>query len=557
MKLSRFQFGRWVSTWHIFAAVLAFVVAFAADASAEDRALIISLDSYADPKLAGSPSGLAENDAASIRKLLIEKLGYKSEQIKTLRNKQATKAAILGAITKWLGQLDPEDAGPKKLKGLNESGALKKKTKTKRKRRVRKKKRKPRPKTFRSYLYFSGLGYFQRDTDEDESEGAYDTLIPFDAQVSELDGVDRISGMISDSELSEAIGNFIGRHTTLVFDTSHAAPRAQGGTGSDGNGFLRLRSPRLNIAAKTGQSAAGELKPRARALVQTAIKRGSLTVWSAASTAQSAHIAGEDGVPRGLFTSLFVKGLMEGKADANANGIVSNAELLRFVREGSSVYCNAFKDRCERGLLPRLNPPDAFGRAAWVDRKKVTRARERRLSVARLADFLGEQTQTDFELKQIPPSPLRVGVSGIRYRVLSPSPGFFVLLNLTAGGKLFQLYPNQYAGKNEDGFGGRLIANVPVLVPEDSYGVQLSATVPEKGHIVAVVTADPVKFDASVSDRTIAAVSAREAIPVYLARLAAALHAPLSSGESKPNEGPVRWSVVTLPYEILPHEVSP
>lgn len=557
MKLSRFHFGRQISNWRLFAAVFALAVAFATDGKAQDRALIISLDSYADSEFAGSPSGLAENDAVSIRKLLIEKLGYKPEQIKVLRNKQATKAAILSAVTKWLGPALPGDAGPKKIKGLEESGALKKKKTTKRKRRARKKKRKRRPKTFRSFFYYGGLGYARRDVNEDESRGGHETLIPFDAKVSQSDGVDRISGMISSNELSEAIGEFIGRHTTLVFDTSHVDPPAQG-DGSGSKESLRVRSPRLNIAApKNGAGSASKSNGKERGFVEAAIKRGSLTVWSAASKAQNALIADEDSVPQGLFTLLYVKGLMEGKADANGNGIISNAELLRYVQDGSNVYCNAFKDRCAKGLQPRLDPAVAFGRTAWVDRKKVTRSRERRLSVTRLADFLGEQTQPDFELEQIPPSPLKVGVSDIRYRVLSPSRGFLVLLNLTAGGKLFQLYPNQYAGKDENGFGGQLKENVPLLVPEDSYGMQLSATVPEKGHIVAVVTVDPIKFDASVIDRTIASVSAGEAIPVYLARLAAALHAPVSAGSSKTNAAPARWSVSTLPYEILPNEILP
>ncbi len=532
-------------------------IAFSADAMAENRALIISLDSYADPKLGGSPKGLAENDAASIRKLLIEKLGYKPGQIKTLRNEQATKSAILTAIAKWLGPASPQDTRPSKLKGLEKSGALNKAKKGKKKRRARKKKRKRRNKTFRSYLYFSGLGYVQRDNNGDEGDGLDETIIPFDAKVSEVDGVDQISGMISDDELSEAIGKFTDRHMTLVFDTSHAVLPASVND-SPGSEISRRRSPRLDrAAAMTGSGSAGEMTWSENGLVETAIKRGSLTVWSAASMAQTAFIAGEDDMPQGLFTLLYVEGLMEGKADTNGNGIVSNAELLRHVMNGSSAYCRASRHRCKMGLQPRLDPAEAFGRTAWVDRKKVTRARERRLSITRLADFLGARARNEFELKQIPASPLKVGVSDIRYQVLSATGGYLVLLNLTMGGELFQLYPNQYAGRDENGFGGPLKANVPLLVPEDSYGVLLSATVPEKGYIVAILTGDPVRFDASVVDRTIASVSAGEAIPVYLAGLAAALHAPVNPGSSKSNAGPIRWSVVTLPYEILSNEVLP
>jgi len=528
-----------MARWRIFAAAVLLAIGFVADAKAQDRALIISLDSYADPKLASAPSGLAENDASAIRKLLIEKLGYKPEQIKTLRNKQATKAAILTTISKWLGPENPIKAEPTKLIGVEESGATDSKKTAKKKRRVRRKKRKPRAKTFRSYLYFSGLGAVQPNTLADEKDAVNKTLIPFDSTVTEVAGEDRISGMISDDELSDAIGKFIGRHTTLVFDTSHSGTFSPS-QDADSKEISRLRSPRLNGSAKTIRAKG--------ALVEVPIKRGSLTVWSAASAGQSAFVAGEDDAPQGLFTLLYVEGLMEGKADANGNGIVSNAELLRHVMKGSSAYCIAFKERCAQGLRPRLDPPGAFAKAAWVDRKKVTRARERRLSVTRLTDFLGPigaQTQSEVEIKQMPPSPLRVGAAGIRYQLLSPASGYLVLLNLTERGELFQLYPNQYAGGEKDGSGGQLKANVPLFVPEESDGVQLSATVPGKGHIVAVVTPDPVKFPISVTGRNISVVSANEAIPVYLARLAAALHSPLNTGSA-------RWSVVTLPYEILP-----
>ncbi|MFQ5626664.1 MAG: caspase family protein, partial [Methyloligellaceae bacterium] len=246
MRLSGFQFGRRRASWRIFAAAFLLAIVFVADAKAQNRALIISLDSYADPRLAGSPSGLAENDAASIRKLLVEKLGYKPEQIKTLSNKQATKAAILSTISKWLGPESPDDAEPAKLKGVDESGAMDSKKTAKKKRRTKRKKRKPRHKTFRSYLYFSGLGTVQTDTDGDEKDGLDETLIPFDATLAEVGGEDRISGMITDDELSEAVGKFVGRHTTLVFDTSHTGPPTRSQNPEDGKEISNLRSPGLN-----------------------------------------------------------------------------------------------------------------------------------------------------------------------------------------------------------------------------------------------------------------------------------------------------------------------
>jgi len=204
------------------------------------------------------------------------------------------------------------------------------------------------------------------------------------------------------------------------------------------------------------------------------------------------------------------------------------------------------------GLRPRLDPPRAYGRSTWIDRKKVTRARARRLTISRLGDFLGEKSEGNIEIKQTPPSPLHVGAGDIRYEVLSPASGYLILMNLTEEGELFQLYPNQYSGGEEDGLAGTLQANTPLVVPEESYGVKFSATVPAKGHIIALVTPDPVKFENSVTSRTIASVSPDEAFSVYLAELSAALNHPLNTGSAQTNTGTARWSVRVLPYEILP-----
>ncbi|MEE8178010.1 MAG: hypothetical protein V3T65_08460, partial [Acidobacteriota bacterium] len=458
-----------------------FAALFPAPGRAQDRALIVSIDKYADSRLSGLPAGLAENDAASIHKLLVEKLGYKLEEIKVLRNEQATKAAILSAIETWLGSLTPAEAAlkQKKLKGLDESGALDKKQ-GKKKRKVRKKKRKyvrP-PKTYRTYFYFSGLGYFQSDSDGDEKDGLDETLIPYDATVNPVGGRDEVDGMILDDELAELFRNFSGRHMTLVFDTSHTGfvTRSRNLAGKN---ISRARVPHIKGAVRSiEEGAAMKVSKGEGAFVDVKIPRGSLSVWSAASPTQTALVAGEDDAPQGLFTLLYVEGISDGKADKNANGIVSNAELLHHVNEGSAAYCRAFKERCEMGLRPRLDPPGAYGKSAWVDRKKVTRARERRLTISRLADFLGEQREGNIEITQTPPSPLQVGAGDIRYEVLSPSSGYLVLMNLTERGELFQLYPNQYSGSGKEGLAGSLQADTPLVVPEESYGVKFSATVP-------------------------------------------------------------------------------
>jgi hypothetical protein len=535
------------------AMVLLFLGQNLSPAHAQNRALIVSIDKYGDSRLSGLPVGLAKNDAASIHKLLTENLGFKPEEIKVLRNEQATKKAILSAIENWLGMPTTEQVSKKqlKLKGLNESGALDKK-KGKKRRARKKRKYVPPPKTYRSFFYFSGLGYFQSDRDADEKDGLDETLIPHDAVVNQIGGEDIVDGMIMDDDFAELFGKFSNRHVTLVLDAGHAGLVTRSNNLA-GRNISRIRVPAIkgairNIDADTSVKANKE----EGAFVDVKIPGGSLSVWSAVSPTQAALVAGEEDVPQGLFTMLYVEGISGGMADTNGNGIVSGAELLRHVSKGSDDYCLAFKERCEMGLRPRLDPPGAYGRSVWVDRKKVTRSRERRLTITRLADFLGEQIEGEIEIKQSPASPLHVGALDIRYEVVSPSSGYLILMNLTDEGELFQLYPNQYSARDENGLAGKLEANTPLIVPKESHGVVLSATVPAKGHVIAVVTPDPVKFDLSVTDRTIALVSSDEAFSVYLAGLSAALNHPLNTRSVQTNTGSAQWSVKTLSYEILP-----
>ncbi len=523
-----------------------FACLFAAKAVAQDRALIISIDSYADSKLGGLPSGLAKNNSAAIKKLLTEKLGYKPEHIKILQNKQATRSAILSEITSWLGPETKESVIPAQLKGLDESGALKKKSKGKKKR--VKKRRKKRLKSYRSYLYFAGFGFLRSDRGMD---GLDQTLVPYDATLRAADGQEKFSGVVSGDDLAGAIAKFVRRRTTLVFDARNLSNAANGQTHETPAAAQPALRP-LTGAAGSFEKASAPVQKGAVSMSNPKPIWKRVTLWSAASPGQRALVAGSEEKPVGLFTSVYVRAIAEAEADANANNIISNAEVLHFVSDVSAAYCRAYKERCAAGMKPLLRPARAYGRSAWVNRSKVSRRKERSLTLTRLADFLGVPEKSGVSIRQDPPSPLKVGAGNIRYEVLSASAGRLILLNLTDRGELFQLYPNQYAGQDDNGFAGKLEANTPLRVPEDSYGVSFSATVPAKGHIIAVLAREPVRFDASVNARTISSVSPREAIGVYLAELAAALSHSTRLDSLPATSWPARWSVVTLPYEILP-----
>ena len=65
-----------------------------------------------------------------------------------------------------------------------------------------------------------------------------------------------------------------------------------------------------------------------------------LVTWTAVAPTQLALI-NEEAAPNyhGVFTAAFADGIEKGLADGNKNGVISNQELLDYVREQSEAYC--------------------------------------------------------------------------------------------------------------------------------------------------------------------------------------------------------------------------
>lgn len=519
----------------LFIGVLTAGIAAAAvpgEALAEDRALLIGLDSYADAKLGYDVKGAAANDLAAIGGLLTAKLGYGKAQVKVLADKAATKAAILDGVADWLG------------KGTKPGE--------------------------RAYLYFAGHGYFAKDTNGDEADGLDEALVPFGAKVSGTGPKAAIDGLISDDEFATAIKALDGRHVTIVLDTSHSGTvtRAKGGAKT----ILAARTPQFAGATRSiVVEPAAQAQKSEGGFVEATFAAGSLTVWSAASASQAALINTDDPAkPAGVFTKLYVAALAGGKADRNANGTVSNAELLQLLSAGAGAYCKAHGSRCEMGLTPRLDPAPAHGLAALtkggVVKPKLVAAPEgggapkgggvaltgSKLTIDKVTDLLAQGNTDKVVVEQIPPSPVHVGAKNIRFRVVSPHGGHLVLLNLNDDGKLIQLYPNQFSRKYETEHTGRLLAGSPLTVPDDYYGLRFNASAPSKGYVIALVTRDPVDFGVEIKTRAIEVIPHEEAVDKVLPKLAAALGTPANTGAADKNTAPVRYSVATLRYEILP-----
>ncbi len=150
------------------------LMACAPAARSGDKALLIGLNKYLNiQSLHGT-----HNDVAAFRGLLVQKLGFKQDEIQELHDAEATHEGILQAIDGWLVQ------GPKPGD--------------------------------RVVLYYSGHGDQTPDRDGDERDDHQDeTLIAYDAAA---DG----KNMVLDDEIRAKLQDLAGREVLAVFDSCHS-----------------------------------------------------------------------------------------------------------------------------------------------------------------------------------------------------------------------------------------------------------------------------------------------------------------------------------------------
>jgi hypothetical protein len=492
------------------AAILALALPLAAAnaAGAADRALIIGLDRYADARLDSKAGNPAANDAAAMRLLLTTKLGFIDKNIRMLTDKNATVDAIRQAFAEWL--VAGTTAGE------------------------------------RAYLYFAGLGYFTADAGGDEADGLDEGFVPFDAKVSVADGKLAIDGLVTDDDIEALTEALNGRSITIVADAGFSGRISRGN--DEGAGADLLRAPPLAEATRAIAVEPRIIEQKAEGGFLDKLPDGAdLAVWAAVSASQAPLLDLSDPARSGgVFTRLFIEGI-EGKADRNGNGSLSNPELLTFITEGSERHCAAHKAACEMGLTPRLDPDAAHALAVLPDSAP---GKLETLTPDALTDFLAKGNTAGIAVRQSPEGPRTVGDKDIRFHVKGPHDGFLVLLNLTDAGELIQLFPNQFSRKNNRD--GRLRAGAEIMVPDDYYGLRFDATAPTSGQIVAVVTREKVDLDKTVGTRAIEVIPRQEALEVLLPQIAAALGTPAANSNPDVNTKPVEWSVATLRYEIKP-----
>lgn len=409
--------------------------------SPNDRALLVGIDDYDAPeiRLDGSVA-----DVAAMKTFAEGTLGFSPKQIRTLTNGNATREAIVDAIDDWL------------VRGSGSGG--------------------------RVLLYFSGQG------SEVVGPGpvASPTLVPVDAELvrGATGAVEDITAQIRETEIAARLNALKDRKVTVIIDACHVGIGSRNAIAPAVPGTVRCVGPAL--AAETGTRQDG---------TQSRFSFGGeqAVVWSAVDAGQWALVDGEGAARGGVFTRTYIAGVKAGAGRSEQRSGLSNAALLDFVRRKSAEYCRAEPALCKLGLVPQVHgSPDALGRDVITgeDPKTPMAAAENTLKTDNAAGV-------KVDLK---PGP-NVGIGEkIVMSVSARQPGYLILVDIDAAGRLTQVYPNRRSmglKKNAAATGNKLEPGRTMVIPDPANpytGFEYVAEGPAGvGMIVAVLSDKPIE----------------------------------------------------------------
>lgn len=497
--------GRAFKVWCLLIVLGALDVTGATRCLAADRALIIAVDKY--PRL---PERLqltgAVNDARAMAKLASVVWGFSSDSIKLLLDQDATSSSIPAAIESWLiAGSSPGD---------------------------------------RVLLTYSGHGYFQRSADSTEPTGFDQTLAPSD--VARADAV--YVNMISDNHIARLLRRLEGREVMLIIDSCHS------GT------ITRALEPRSRQGPSVVRSLTADGLTRSlgdsdfdRVRLQGAFAAGHphVMAWTAVA---STELAEEDmslpGDRRlGVFTRAFVEGLLDRRADTNGNGAVSPFELIHYLRNRASAYCD--DNRCRTRMTPTLEWPRTFSASDLLDWRGTNGGGERRKSkpdgaAAASTSFAAQdvilQSNARVVRVELLPGPKVRRGQKIKIRITSPEAGFLIVLDVREEGRVVQLFPSKCSHKER-----WLRAGEPLSMPDGTYGCVFEATEVGKGQILAIVTGDRLPIE-DLLDRN-RDLSILVDGTDFLAEIARKLLSVWTGGA---RNRPVQWRLGVAGYEVGP-----
>lgn len=485
---------RTTATLSAMAGLLAGLLTAAAPTLA-DRALIVGIDAYQrDPRI--GPLGGAVNDARMMRDFLVERAGYRPEDVKLLLDGAATRAAILEAFETWLiGGTRPGE---------------------------------------RVFFHFSGHGtQVPERVAGSEPDGLDEALVPVDAYFDDTTRAAR--NLIIDDELEAVFARLEERQVTVVVDSCHSGTITRSLADPAVEGVVRTP---LALAAAIGVQPSSRSVAAHRGEIAILPSTPNRTVWTAVSAHQ---LAFEDlaAQPRsGFFTRRFVEVLSR-----DGEGL-SHAGLIDRLQGDSRRFCERLGRSCGLGLTPTLEvhrsllPTPVLGSVQGHPPQPLDPA-----AAAAALDQAPGIAQDEVRLEILPGAQTRLGDS-VRFRVTSGFDGHLLLLDINPAGQLVQLYPNRFSAGR--GRGDEIARGRPLTLPDATYGFEFRVREPlGEGTLIAIVTADPVDFsDIAAPARALVPVMGGEAVD-YLTLIAERLREPWTGDEV--NRRP-RWSMARTAY---------
>lgn len=469
------------------------------------RALLIGIDKYQHVSRLNGPV----NDAKDIEGFIKGHVGFRKSDVRLLLDAEATKKNILAAVKEWL------------VEGTNPGDEV--------------------------FLFYSGHGFQQPDTDGDEADNLDETLVPVDASVDEGG---KIKGMITDDELGVLLSRLAGRRVHVVVDACHSGTSTR--SAGDLDSWKYIKSPRLPdgspIRVARTRGIGGKAESRRESFLQS--NDPDFAIWSAVRSDQKALVDRETAGRSGggsVYTRRLLWGARDGKADRNRDGTVTIAELHRYVVNESEAYCKRHSDDCRLGLTPQVQV--ASGRHEIPAFQNAYASLPRNASIAKDILVRPSNQRVSREEKsvrlRIDPSPNLVLGSTLDIVVESDRDGYLVLMDINAAGELVQIFPN--AGSLRSGVSSVISAGKSLRLPGEKAGFRFRATPPVgSGLLVAIVT--------EKNDRVWELASRHKDLSVvpspgaYLVEISEALRAGASSPNNARGAG---WSIATLPYKTV------
>lgn len=449
---------------------------WSAAASAADHAVIIGVNTYTRYQPHEKADLLApESDAQSVKEFARDALGFDPAHIETLLGPEnTTRARIMAALDRLPASTSPGD---------------------------------------RVLIYFSGHGTQITDLNGDEGDGLDEALMPSDSRA--MTGPS--SNLLLDDDIDALLRRLEGRRVTLVIDACHSGTLTRAIDEPAAVGVRTRFLPAERDAARP--ATARVVRPALQDASISGTPMRDVALWAAVSPAELAVEVGKVG----LFTKHFLEGL-RGAADANGDGLISGAELLRHTRRKSAEDCDINRLCARTRMTPQL-----FGPAAVFAEPVLAPIRRR---PPKPADVLvsGAQGGT----LGVSPVDARRGDT-LRFTLSHPKGGRFALFDILETGEVTQIFP--YPRERRD---VRLRPGVAIVYPDQAAGFRYVAE-SGRGEFVAVVAHD--ETPALTRDLAVGPSPAAD-----FEALAQGLFETWVGGEHDGRPG--AWSVLRVPYDF-------